>query len=80
MVAPVKSRRPPFWVWNQGLNQLYMSAFHLAPDLVPAYLGAAPAVSHSLRVGLHLRTLRTGSRPAGREARRPQHDCRPGQR
>lgn len=40
VVASVKSRRPPFWVWNQGLNQLYMSAFHLAPDLVPAYLDA----------------------------------------
>jgi phenylacetate-CoA ligase len=40
VVAPVKSRRPPFWVWNQGLNQLYMSAFHLAPDLLPDYLDA----------------------------------------
>ncbi|WP_406700195.1 hypothetical protein V5E97_15330 [Singulisphaera sp. Ch08] len=40
VVASVKSRRPPFWVWNQALNQLYMSAFHLAPDLVADYLDA----------------------------------------
>ena len=31
----LKQRRPPFWVWNAGLKQLYMSSFHLAPDLSP---------------------------------------------
>jgi phenylacetate-CoA ligase len=40
LVAPVKQRRPPFWVWNAGLRQLYMSSYHLAPDLVPYYLDA----------------------------------------
>ncbi len=40
MVTPVSQRRPPFWVWNAALNQLYMSAYHLAPDLVPHYLKA----------------------------------------
>jgi phenylacetate-CoA ligase len=30
-------RRPPFWVWNAALNQLYMSSYHLAPDLIPYY-------------------------------------------
>jgi phenylacetate-CoA ligase len=43
LVAPVSRRRPPFWVWNGALNQLYMSAYHLAPDLVPAYLEALRA-------------------------------------
>ena len=38
LVTPVQRRKPPFWVWNQGLNQLYMSSYHLAPDLIPAYL------------------------------------------
>jgi phenylacetate-CoA ligase len=38
LVTPVKQRRPPFWVWNAGLKQLYMSSFHLAPDLIPHYL------------------------------------------
>jgi phenylacetate-CoA ligase len=39
-VTPYAERRPPFWVWNAGLNQLYMSAYHLAPDLIPEYLDA----------------------------------------
>jgi phenylacetate-CoA ligase len=40
LVAPVSQRRPPFWVWNAGLNQLYLSSYHLAPDLIPHYLDA----------------------------------------
>lgn len=40
LVTPVKQRRPPFWVWNAGLRQLYMSSYHLAPDLIPSYLDA----------------------------------------
>jgi phenylacetate-CoA ligase len=39
-VTRVAQRRPPFWVWNAALNQLYMSSYHLAPDLVPHYLEA----------------------------------------
>lgn len=40
LVTPVSQRNPPFWVWNKGLNQLYMSSYHLAPDLVGSYLDA----------------------------------------
>ena len=40
LVTPVSQRQPPFWVWNKGLNQLYMSSYHLAPDLVGSYLDA----------------------------------------
>src|SRR5213079_3598522 len=40
LVVPTASRRPPFWVWNAALRQLYMSTYHLAPDLVPHYLDA----------------------------------------
>jgi phenylacetate-CoA ligase len=40
LVTPVSQRYPPFWVWNSGLNQLYMSSYHLAPDLVGSYLEA----------------------------------------
>ncbi|HYT72712.1 MAG TPA: AMP-binding protein [Gemmatimonadales bacterium] len=40
LVTPVRSRRPPFWVWNAALRQLYMSSYHLAPDLIPHYLDA----------------------------------------
>ena len=40
LVTPVKQRRPPFWVWNVAMRQLYMSTYHLAPDLIPYYLDA----------------------------------------
>jgi phenylacetate-CoA ligase len=40
LVVPVANRRPPFWVWNAALRQLYMSTYHLAPDLIPSYLDA----------------------------------------
>ena len=40
LVTPVGQQKPPFWVWNAGLNQLYLSSYHLAPHLIPAYLQA----------------------------------------
>jgi phenylacetate-CoA ligase len=40
LVTPASQRQPPFWVWNIGLNQLYMSSYHLAPDLIACYLDA----------------------------------------
>jgi phenylacetate-CoA ligase len=40
LVAPVTRDRPPYWVWNFALRQLYLSAYHLAPDNIAAYLEA----------------------------------------
>lgn len=40
LVVPVSNRKPPFWVWNAGLNQLYLSSYHLAPDLIKHYIDA----------------------------------------
>ena len=40
LVASVTRERPPFWVWNMGLNQLYLSAYHLAPEHIVAYVEA----------------------------------------
>ena len=40
LVTPVGQQNPPFWIWNAGLNQLYLSSYHLAPHLIPAYLQA----------------------------------------
>ena len=40
LVTPVQQQRPPFWVWNFALNQLYMSSYHLAPKFIPSYLDA----------------------------------------
>jgi phenylacetate-CoA ligase len=40
LVTRQAQREPPFWVWNAGLNQLYMSAYHIAPQFTRAYLRA----------------------------------------
>ncbi|MGH7519971.1 MAG: phenylacetate--CoA ligase family protein [Gemmatimonadales bacterium] len=40
LVVPVRQKRPPFWVWNAAMRQLYLSSFHLSPDLIPHYLDA----------------------------------------
>ncbi|MGQ0541512.1 MAG: phenylacetate--CoA ligase family protein [Blastocatellia bacterium] len=47
LIVPVKQRKPPFWVWNRGMNQLYMSSYHLAPELVESYIDAL--VSYRVR-------------------------------
>jgi phenylacetate-CoA ligase len=40
LVVPVGARRPPYWVWNAGLRQLYMSSYHLSAATIPDYLDA----------------------------------------
>lgn len=40
LVTPVEQTRPPFWVWNAALNQLYLSSYHLSAQTAPAYLDA----------------------------------------
>lgn len=40
LVTPIEQKRPPFWVWNSALKQLYLSSYHLSPDLIPSYLDA----------------------------------------
>lgn len=40
LVTPVHQLKPPFWVWNSAMNQLYMSSYHLAADLIGYYLNA----------------------------------------
>jgi len=40
LVAPAARRRPPFWVWNAALRQLYLSSYHLEPRHAAAYLEA----------------------------------------
>jgi phenylacetate-CoA ligase len=43
LVAPVEQQRPPYWVWNPTMRQLYLSAYHLSVDNVRAYLDALHA-------------------------------------
>lgn len=37
LVVPISQRHPPFWVWNAGLHQLYLSSFHLSADNCASY-------------------------------------------
>jgi len=39
-IVPRDQKRPPFWVWNATMNQLYLSAMHLASWSAQAYLDA----------------------------------------
>jgi phenylacetate-CoA ligase len=34
------TQRPPFWIWNAPLNQLYLSANHVSRRNAPAYMSA----------------------------------------
>jgi len=40
LVVPGDRHRPPYWVWNAGLHQLYVSAWHLSPATVGDVAGA----------------------------------------
>ncbi len=40
LVVPAGQQEPPFWVWNAGLHQLYLSAYHLSPEWIPHYIEA----------------------------------------
>ena len=51
LVAPASQNRPPFWVWNAGLNQLYLSSYHLAPENIKSYLDAMVSYGVSYLLG-----------------------------
>ena len=40
LVVPYSRNKPPFWVWNSGMNQLYLSPYHLSSDLMGFYVEA----------------------------------------
>lgn len=39
-VVPAGRKEAPFWVWNAAMSQLYMSVFHMRPEVMTAYLDA----------------------------------------
>lgn len=39
-VISANTTKPPFWVWNAPMNQLYLSANHLSLNNTPSYLKA----------------------------------------
>jgi phenylacetate-CoA ligase len=40
LVVPVHQNKPPYWVWNAGMHQLYMSSYHLSPSSIADYVEA----------------------------------------
>jgi phenylacetate-CoA ligase len=40
LVTPVEQHKPPFWVWNAGLKQLYLSSYHLTEETAAGYIRA----------------------------------------
>ena len=40
LITPVRQEKPPFWVWNHAMHQLYMSSYHLSPSNISYYLDA----------------------------------------
>jgi phenylacetate-CoA ligase len=40
LVVPQTQVKTPFWVWNQGLNQLYLSAYHISSNTTQNYIEA----------------------------------------
>lgn len=40
IVTSVAQRQPPFWVWNQGLKQLYLSSYHISSETARSYVDA----------------------------------------
>ena len=40
LVVPFAQSKPPFWVWNAGMSQLYCSAYHIRQENVSAYIDA----------------------------------------
>lgn len=50
-VVPADQKKPPYWVWNAGLNQLYMSAMHIASWSSRAYIEAIQKYELKFLVG-----------------------------
>lgn len=40
LVAEVDRRRPPYWVWNSSMNQLYLSSYHISAFTIKDYCAA----------------------------------------
>jgi len=66
--------RPPFWVWNASLHQLYLSAWHLSPLTAPDYAAALRRArpTHLLGYPSGLATLARLALDGGHDLPRPR--------
>ena len=74
LVVPAQRRRPPYGVWNAALHQLYLSAWHLAPDTAGDYATQLRATepTHVLGYPSALATLARLALDGGHELPRPR--------
>jgi len=61
VIVPVEQRTPPFWRHNLAFNQLYLSAWHLSPSNLPAYVDRLRSYRPELIVG-YVSTVHTLAR------------------
>ena len=40
LIIPRATQKPPFWIWNASMKQLYLSANHISRRNIPAYIDA----------------------------------------
>lgn len=40
LICAINQKKPPFWTWNFGMKQLYLSSYHITPENVPSYIEA----------------------------------------
>ena len=71
LVAPVQQKAPPFWVWNRGLNQLYMSSYHLGRQNLRRLFEGDARTAGCIRVGLCVVSLLAGAVRRGAGTRCP---------
>lgn len=51
LIIPVSQSKPPFWLWNRGLNQVYLSTYHLSPRFAKYYLDAIDRYRPAYMIG-----------------------------
>ena len=51
LVVPVTRTKPPYWVWNLAMRQLYLSSYHLSDAAIPAYLDALASFHIEYMIG-----------------------------
>jgi len=40
LICAIDQKKPPFWTWNIGMKQLYLSSYHITPENIPFYIEA----------------------------------------
>lgn len=50
-IVPIHQTKPPFWRYNLAFNQMYLSAYHLTDEYMPAYVAQLERFEPKVIVG-----------------------------